>query len=172
METEIDIEKYLPLCHKLSMEYKTDLDIALLGLVKAQKTYNGSSKFVTYAYYCIRNEILMQKRKDKKHNKVLSIENLIEKDCVDVINIQSNDDVENECLKQDIMAKLWEIKKRVLKPREEFVLNLYLIDEMTQQEIADKIDKSQVYVCRLIKRALIKIKREFENENKRFDKNE
>ncbi len=46
-----------------------------LGLFKARKTYNSKSKckFSTYAIMCIRNEMLMYFRRNKKHSANISI---------------------------------------------------------------------------------------------------
>jgi RNA polymerase sigma factor (sigma-70 family) len=57
-------------CNKFKnciIDYEDLVSIGTYGLLKAQKTYNGSYKFSTYAHKCIENEILMNIRKEKRY---------------------------------------------------------------------------------------------------------
>lgn len=57
-------------CNKFKnciIDYEDLVSIGTYGLLKAQKTYNGSYKFSTYAHKCIKNEILVNIRKEKKY---------------------------------------------------------------------------------------------------------
>lgn len=76
--------------------------MAFLGITKAAKTYKDSlnNKFSTYAYQCIKNEILQYIRDNKKHSNTLSIYSNINDDCElqDVIPDKINviEETENE----------------------------------------------------------------------------
>jgi RNA polymerase sigma-B factor len=45
----------------------------------------------------------------------------------------------------------------VLNDREKHIINLRFYDDLTQQEIADRVGVSQMHVCRLISRSLTKM---------------
>lgn len=73
-----------------------------MGITKASKTYKNSlnNKFSTYAYQCIKNEILQYVRDNKKHFNNISIYSNINDDCElqDVIPDKVNviEETENE----------------------------------------------------------------------------
>ncbi len=50
------------------------IQVGRIGLLKAIRTYNGAKgKFSTYAYVCIRNEMLREYNKNKKHNHIINM---------------------------------------------------------------------------------------------------
>ena len=76
--------------------------MAFLGITKAAKTYKASlnNKFSTYAYQCIKNEILQYIKDNKKHSNTISIYSNINNDCElqDIIPDKINviEEMENE----------------------------------------------------------------------------
>jgi RNA polymerase sporulation-specific sigma factor len=148
------------------------ISIGTIGLIKGIDTYkkNDKVKITTYAARCIQNEILMFYRSNKKNQFTISLndsigydkegneinlEDLIEdrkEDILDTIEIQENINLLKEYL-------------RILNKREkEIIIKRYGLNnekELTQKEIADKMNISRSYVSRIEKRALIKILREF-----------
>ncbi len=148
------------------------ISIGTIGLIKGIDTYkkNHKVKITTYAARCIQNEILMIYRSNKKNQNTISLndsigydkegneinlEDLIEdkkEDILDTIEIQENINLLKEYL-------------RILNKREkEIIIKRYGLNnekELTQKEIADKMNISRSYVSRIEKRALTKILREF-----------
>ncbi len=148
------------------------ISIGTIGLIKGIDTYkkNDKVKITTYAARCIQNEILMFYRSNKKNQFTISLndsigydkegndinlEDLIEdrkEDILDTIEIQENINLLKEYL-------------RILNKREkEIIIKRYGLNnekELTQKEIADKMNISRSYVSRIEKRALTKILREF-----------
>lgn len=50
------------------------IQVGRIGLLKAIRTYNGlKGKFSTYAYVCIKNEMLREYNKNKKHSKIINM---------------------------------------------------------------------------------------------------
>lgn len=171
MENEL-AEKYFPLCYKLSLQFNVDVDIAMLGLAKAIKTYNGKTKFISFAYRVIRNECLMFKRANKKHNNSTSLEYLIENDVVDVLYLPSNDNIEKEIVKQETINEVNKIMQKVLTPRQMYLIKLRFKDDLSMQEIIDLTGMKQPSISKCINNGLEKIRKELKNESKRFIKNE
>ena len=152
------------------------ISIGTVGLIKAIKSFdaNKNIKIATYASRCIENEILMQLRKNAKTKNDISLENPL-----------SSDSEGNELLLQDIIGtepdallktyeeidekdELLEAVNSLL-PRERDIMEMrYGLgerQEMTQKEVADKLDISQSYISRLEKKILEKLKTNLQNQN-------
>lgn len=118
----------------------------------------------------IANEILMYFRSNKKHLNNVSLNDSIgydkdgnEINLIDVLKCESEDaldkiDTQN---KIDLLLKYLD----TLSPREKDIIikryGLFNTKDMTQKEIAKKMNISRSYVSRLEKRAITKIFREF-----------
>ena len=123
----------------------------------------------------VANEILMYFRADKKNNKNISIYEEISYDkdgneitILDILKTTEPDFAEDIYMNDNI--KLLKEYLNILTPREREVLTkrygLDNTDEITQKEIAKKLNISRSYVSRIEKRALSKILREFLKNNK------
>lgn len=92
---EQNIKLVYDILNKKFPEYRFDEDfqqIAMIGLWKACLSYDESNyKFTTYAYPCIRNEILMELRKSKRRTKQVSLEYLTDKIDDHFIELSIND---------------------------------------------------------------------------------
>ena len=148
------------------------ISIGTIGLIKAIRSFDvcKNIKIATYASRCIENEILMHLRKVSKTKADISLEN--------PLNIDSDG---NELLLSDVigtepdaMLKTYEslvernqLKKAInsLLPREKTIMEMrYGLDsdhEMTQKEVADKLEISQSYISRLEKKIISRLKKEF-----------
>lgn len=118
----------------------------------------------------IANEVLMYFRSNKKHLNNVSLNDSIgydkdgnEINLIDVLKCESEDtldkiDTQN---KIDLLLKYLD----TLSPREKDIIikryGLFNTKDMTQKEIAKKMNISRSYVSRLEKRAITKILREF-----------
>ena len=177
------IEHNLRLVAHIIKKYdiKTDnqddlISIGTIGLIKGIDTYsrNKKVKLTTYCARCIQNEILMYYRANNKYNKNISINEGIgfdkEGNEITILDILKSD-------KPDFALDLYEKENikllstyfNVLKKQEKEILGyrygLNNQDELTQKEIAKKLNISRSYVSRIEKRALTKMLREFLKNN-------
>ncbi len=146
------------------------ISIGTIGLIKAIHTFDAkkASRLSTYAARCIDNELLMLFRSKKKTNREVSLYDPIGTDkegneisLLDVIETEPVDVVKNYSLKQDI-AYLYKLLPKVLSTREREVIKLryglYGEKELTQREIAKRLNISRSYVSRIEKNAVLKLR--------------
>lgn len=152
--------------------------IALEGYVKALNKYrkNKKTKFTTYAYRCMFNEILAFLRKEKKwtdnvtsinapigtdkNGNVLDLEKVLKED--------SAKELDEVVISKDIDALILE-SLNVLSDIERYItIHRFGIggkEEKTQKTIATELDISQAYVSKLEKDCLLKIKKYIQEED-------
>ena len=146
------------------------ISIGTIGLIKAVQTFDSAkaSKLSTYAARCIDNELLMLLRSRKKSNREVSLYEPIGTDkegneisLLDVIETEPVDVVKNYALKQDTTL-LYRLLPEILSQREQEILKLryglYWEKELTQREIAKRLNISRSYVSRIEKNALLKLR--------------
>ena len=146
------------------------ISIGTIGLIKAIHTFDAkkASRLSTYAARCIDNELLMLFRSKKKTNREVSLYDPIGTDkegneisLLDVIETEPVDVVKNYSLKQDI-AYLYKLLPKVLSTREREIIKLryglYGEKELTQREIAKRLNISRSYVSRIEKNAILKLR--------------
>ena len=158
-------------------DYETEdlLSVGTIGLIKAVNTFKADrgSRLATYAAKCVENEILMMFRAGKKYARDVSLYDPIgvDKDgetvnLIDVLETGEREALEEIILNQDV-AKLYEAYRTCLKETEQLVLRrrygLFGEKEHTQREIAGDLGISRSYVSRIEKKAIEKLRREFEN---------
>ena len=118
-----------------------------IGLIKAASTYNGKVKFATYAIVCIRNQMIMFIRRNKKHNNVISLSTLINSNKDEDFELSEfityRIDYENEVIaKMDLAKFLSEcivLDKKIIKLK---------LSGMTQKEIGKKVGYSRSFISR------------------------
>lgn len=170
------IEHNLRLVVYLSKKYdntKIDLEdlvsIGTIGLIKGISTYkvDKNIKLATYASRCIDNEILMYLRKNKKRNADVSLEESLSYDSEgnelhleDILGTE--DDIVTKNIEDDDMKKtlIKEINKLPKRDKEIISLRYGLFGkkEITQKELAKKLNISQSYISRIEKKVIKKIK--------------
>ncbi len=147
--------------------------IGTIGLIKAVGTFNMDKniKFATYASRCIENEILMYLRKTQKTKTDVSLDEplSVDKDgnelvLADIVGTDADfvykeieTKVENEML-ADLIDGLNDREQYIMKLR--YGLTKDVDEELTQKEVADKLNISQSYISRIEKKVLGKLKRE------------
>ena len=149
------------------------LSVGTIGLIKAVNSFDESKgiKLGTYASKCIENEILMHLRSEKKKSREVSLYEPIGTDkegkAIHLLEIIECEDVDIVST-YDTEEKVKWLSKTffdVLTKREqEIIINrygLYGRKEMTQRELANKLDISRSYVSRIEKKALEKLKNSF-----------
>ncbi len=146
------------------------ISIGTVGLIKAVSTFKSDKniRLATYAARCIENEILMFFRSLRKNAQDVFISDPIDTDgqgnaltLIDVIADKS--DIVEELDTKLKIQKLRLIINGVLDERELEIIRLrYGIDgypELTQRDIAKKLNISRSYVSRIEKSALEKLRR-------------
>lgn len=150
------------------------ISIGTIGLIKAISTYKEDygSRLATYAARCIDNELLMYFRAKKKVSREVSLYEPIGTDkegnqinLLDVVESDEPDVVEN-MEKERQIEKIVKLVPQVLGERELYIIvnryGLFGKKPMTQREIASTVGISRSYVSRIEKKALGKLRTEFE----------
>lgn len=152
--------------------YETDdlISIGTIGLIKAVDSFNCDKgiRLATYASRCIENELLMLMRSSKKQSKEVSLFDPVGSDkegnTIQLLDIcvAEEPDIIEQMEEQQKLSKLRKYIDEVLTEREReiIILRYGMTDgkEVTQREIADKLDISRSYVSRIEKKALKKLK--------------
>lgn len=178
---EILITRNLRLVAHIVKKYQnTDVEaqdlisIGTIGLIKAILSYDPdkNSKLATYAAKCIDNELLMMLRNRKKISREVSIYEPIGTDkegneisLLDILK-QEQTDIIDEMDTRENISRLNMIIDKCLNEREkEIILLRYGLitgKEVTQREIGEYFHISRSYISRIEKRALQKLRAEYE----------
>ena len=148
------------------------ISIGTIGLIKAVNTFklNKNIKLATYASRCIENEILMQLRRNTKIKNEVSIDEPLNKDSdgnelllADLLGTPN--DITSKRIEDEVDKKLLKIAIKKLNKREKEIMNLRFgiegdVKEKTQKEVADLLGISQIYISRLEKKIMKKMKKE------------
>ena len=171
------IEHNLRLVVFLAKKYentKLDLEdlvsIGSIGLIKGIKTFSleKNIKLATYCSRCIDNEILMHLRKNKKTKGDISFEESLSFDGdgnelhledilgtdKDIVTRPLDDETDRQMLTEELSK---------LDPRDKEIMNLrYGLndkEEMTQKDVAEKLQISQSYISRIEKKVIKRLKK-------------
>lgn len=157
-----------------SAVYDDFFSAAQYGLVKASNSFdpNKNCTFATFAIRCIKNEILMYLRKEKKHVYVASLEEPISMKDIGKIGdvhlediIASPDSDFTEVLElNETFSILMEISFNTLSINQQLVL-YYWLGNISQKKIGERLHFSQSYVSRILKNSCQKIRRVFESSS-------
>ncbi len=152
------------------------ISIGTIGLIKGISTFKPDKKvrLATYASRCVENEILMYFRGQRKYQGDLSLSDSIDSDSegnalslMDVIRV--DDDLLENLDAKDSSLKIRKCVTQCLSKREADVITLrYGLDgeePRTQREIAAACGISRSYVSRIEKKALERLRDEFEKGN-------
>lgn len=149
------------------------ISIGTIGLIKGISTYKSDKgvRLATYASRCIENEILMYFRSQKKTSGDVSLSDSIDSDSegnslslMDVICV--DDDMLERINAREIVQSLHSLIDSCLTQREADIVasryGLFGRTALTQREIAVRCGISRSYVSRIEKKALEKLRRNFE----------
>ncbi len=147
------------------------ISIGTIGLIKAINTYRRDKniKLATYASRCIENEILMYIRKISGQKAEVSLDEPINMDydgnellLSDILG--TDEDMILRPLEDDVDLCLLRKAVKELPDRErEIVIMRFGLDgkpELTQKEVAQKLQISQSYISRLEKRIMLRLRKE------------
>ena len=170
------IEHNLRLVVFLAKKYentKVDLEdlvsIGSIGLIKGINTFSKDKniKLATYCSRCIDNEILMYLRKNKKTRTDISFEDSLSFDSegneLHLEDILGTDkDIVTKPLDDELDRKILKEELEKLNSRDKEIMFLrYGIggcEELTQKEVAEKLNISQSYISRIEKKVIKKFK--------------
>lgn len=177
--SELIVHNLRLVAHVVKKYYTSNADteelisIGTVGLIKAVSTFNNSksTRFATYAAKCIDNEILMYFRSAKKSARDVYLDEPVDVDkdgnSMSLMDIIAEDD--NMVDRIDTMIKsrqLYGFVENSLDDREREIIlyryGLYGKKPLTQREVSEKLDISRSYVSRIEKKALEKLKNEYE----------
>ena len=166
------IKKY----YTQSCEQDDLISIGTIGLIKGITTYRADKnvKLATYASRCVENEILMYFRSQRKSSGELSLSESLDGSgedgnlsLLDVISVP--DEMLDDISASETATRLASYIRSALDEREETIIRLrYGIGGQkpkTQRETAEKLGISRSYVSRIEKRALTKLKKEFDRDD-------
>ncbi len=161
-----------------SREQEDLISIGTIGLIKAAETFDAekSISFSTYASTCIRNQIKMYFRKTKHQSTEVYMNEPIDTDKngneITIADIFKD----SVCIDDEVdlkinMEKLYRFVNTALDDRERLIIskrygltdaNGVVSRPMAQREVAKLLNISRSYVSRIEKRALEKLRSEFE----------
>lgn len=156
------------------MEAQDLISIGTIGLIKAILSYDSdkNSKLATYAAKCIDNELLMLLRNRKKTSREVSIYEPIGTDkegneisLLDILKQEQTDIIDDMDTRENIGLLQMVIDKCLNEREKEIILLRYGLitgKEVTQREIGEYFNISRSYISRLEKRALQKLRTEYE----------
>ncbi len=151
------------------------ISIGTIGLIKGVNSYDNSKKtrLSTYCARCIENEVLMYFRSQKKLSAEVFMNDPLETDkegnTLTFQDIMSDtvdllDQIEQKSNSRKIYKYL-----DLLEPREKMIISmrygLFDTKPLTQNEVAKKLSISRSYVSRIEKKALLKLRDCFENQD-------
>lgn len=170
IEHNLRLVVYVAKKYEVNSSYLEDLvSIGCVGLIKAISTFDLDKNFklATYASRCIENEILMHLRKTSKQKLEISIDEPLNVDydgnellLADILSTNEEDVIDN--LAEDEQRKIMYKAINQLKDREKEIISMrYGLNdgiEMTQKDVAEKLNISQSYISRLEKKIIKKLK--------------
>ena len=156
-----------------SAEQDDLISIGTIGLIKAVSTFKPDKKIrlATYAARCIENEILMFFRNIRKSSSDIPFSEPIDTDkdgnALTLIDtIADKQDIAEEIDLKIRLEQLEKIMPSALDKREKEIITMRYglggTKELTQNEIAKKLNISRSYVSRIEKAALLKLRSKLE----------
>jgi len=152
------------------------LSIGTVGLIKAVDSFDDSKgiRLGTYAARCIENELLMHFRAGKKTAKEVYLYDPIgtdkEGNAINLLEIieAEEEDYTDRSERKEKLSVLPGLLAANLEEREREILvlryGLFGERELTQREIADRFAISRSYVSRIEKKALRKLREEYDRK--------
>lgn len=138
-----------------------------VGLQKALNTFNPTkeTKFSTYAFICIDNEMKLYLRKLQRCYKATgynttSLEaTILDTDIPFIDTLESDEEFENDLIERMVCDSIFEDIENGLKESEKELLEMFFIKNMAQKDIADIYGISQSGVSKKVKRLKKKIRK-------------
>ncbi len=158
---------------KLNIKHEDTEDmfsVGVIGLIKAAEHYDQkyNTTFATYATRCITNEIFMEFRRRKKHDKIVSLEAPIssqEKDNLVVGDMirDENTEIEEQIVINENIERTLDVVLNYLTKKERLIILLSAAG-YTQNTIRERLGYSQSYISRLMTKIKKMIKEKTHSE--------
>jgi len=156
----------------IDYDKKELVSIGIIGLIKAVNTFdiNKHSRFSSYAYKCIDNEILIFLRNLYRKNKlrIISFEHDIASNMKQLDILKTDTNIEQDYIDKENISLINKIIND-LKAKEEKIIKMYFgFDEYNyskKEDIAKELGISRAYFYSELKKILYKIKFKLLNEN-------
>ena len=145
------------------------ISVGTIGLIKAVNTFNPDKKIrlATYAAKCIDNEILKKMQELSLYEPIGTDKEGNDITFIDVVGDETRDDV-GEMLTAEQLKCIYDNMDNILTEREKTIIigrfGLFGSKEMTQNELAAKLNISRSYVSRIERHALNKLYALLENK--------
>lgn len=147
------------------------ISIGSMGLIKGVQTFKPEKniKLATYASRCIENEILMYLRKNQRSKQEHSLDEVLSVDSegnemvlADILWSEEEASLTKLTNEEDTANLYWAINRLNQREREIIIMRFGLFGNqaMTQKEVADSLGISQLYISRLEKRIIDKMRQE------------
>lgn len=152
-----------------SSEYEDYYQIGVIGLVYASKTYNSHLKitFSTYAYVCIKNEILKYLKKNEK--KYISLEDKIFDEIkIEDTLIDNDTNVIEKIILNETNDELYKLLDEELNDMENKIVKMSFgigCREYKQREIAYILGIPQYKISRIKNRSLKRLRNCINSKN-------
>lgn len=168
MNWEKIVENNIKLVYYFSQD-EDEAGAGMIGLVKGAKSYDESKGYTlsTYLGTCIQNEINYHRRKERKHNYLLSLNQPVSVDSKEVtledILADPNDQYE-EFFKNEDNKLLYKMLSELSEKDQTIFYDYYGLfghEKITQKEISKKLGVSQATISRTIKRKLKVLRRKY-----------
>lgn len=144
-------------------DYEDIISDCLFGLVKAAKNFNADSEacFSTFAYTCMKNEIMMSLRQKKKHLDHSYTLSLYDKDGNNIDDVTLIIKKLDEYIEEDnIVDYIWlQNSMENLNDLEKQVISLYYFKNMKINNIAKMLGFSESYISKLHSKAINKLRK-------------
>ena len=143
-----------------TLSYKDKVGLANIGMVKAFNAFDLTRglAFVTLATIAMRNEILLQIRKEERHVGVYSLDAVMHitsegSELTIMDTLADETDITSDIEYTDFLQNVKTAATRVLTDKEQIVLQSLLSDEpATQLGLGNQLGISQSYASRMIKK--------------------
>ncbi|MEX2462054.1 MAG: sigma-70 family RNA polymerase sigma factor [Paenibacillaceae bacterium] len=148
----------LKFCNQKDQRYEDFVGIANLGMVKAYNAYDPAKgyKFLTFSTLCMRNEILLSMRKDRKSIATTSLEDSIHTDFegndITLSDVISDGIDFTQAIEIDVEVKMVFEFMEKLNPFYKTVAIERFVNGKTQGEIAEIVGFSKPYTSRIVRR--------------------
>lgn len=148
--------------HRGKIEFEEIRSASLLGLVKAADNFDETRglAFSTFAFTCIKNEILIYLRSNKKHNN-FSLYTQINEDFILEDKLHSDYNTEDDILNNLEIDLLYRYIYQL--PYIEKQVILYHLQGKKTNEIGKILNYSQPQISRIYHRALNKLRDKFKD---------
>lgn len=164
-------EALIPTIHsilkKLNVYHKRDdyIDLCWIGYTKALNNYEEQKgSFKTYAYKCMKNEVLKELRKEIAKKRPHDIVSLDEYDFtieqVTALETPSKCEIQSELIKEEENKELYEAIGKLSAREQDIFTNLWKLRtvNLSRRQLADKYDISPTQISNINGKAFKKIK--------------